>query len=232
MSNPPSNNKRSRVDNDDTQEDDKSNDSVSPPAPSKKTKVAVDYYDEDESVGSEEPTAPGTTTTAEKKGISTYNDKDVLSGRGGGTNLHAVSYSCLRCLSFTRGTNLVFYFHLPRYQGNRFYRELILSHRTTYDEASKSKKPEMSRVIVKKVKDRGGRFLRKERDGLYYEISDNEARAKTSQALRHRTFELRNNKNPDRIKMSGRWKQEQDQIQHPNDIAAETKVRNRCEMKQ
>lgn len=109
-----------------------------------------------------------------------YTDKDVLSGRGGGTNLHP---------------------------GNRFYRDLILSHRASYDEASKTMKPEISRQIVLRIKERGGRFLRKDSDGLYYEIAEAEAKAKTSQALRHRTFELRNTNDPDRVKMNGRWKQ-------------------------
>jgi hypothetical protein len=43
-----------------------------------------------------------------------FNQKDVLSGRGGATNLHP---------------------------GNRFYRELILEHRSVYDMASKGRKP-------------------------------------------------------------------------------------------
>jgi hypothetical protein len=118
--------------------------------------------------------------TASGQGLSTFTDKDVLSGRGGGTNLHP---------------------------GNRFYRELILSHRSAYDDASKTMKPEISRQIVNKIRDRGGRFLRKDKDGLYYEIGEGLAREKTSQALRHRTFELRNIKDPSRVKMNGRWKQ-------------------------
>ncbi|KAG7348427.1 hypothetical protein IV203_017132 [Nitzschia inconspicua] len=107
-------------------------------------------------------------------------DKDVLSGRGGGTNLHP---------------------------GNRYYRDLILSHRAAYDEACKTMKPEISRQIVLAIKNRGGRFLRKDADGSFHEIGEAEAKAKTSQALRHRTFELRNTKDPDRVKMNGRWKQ-------------------------
>jgi uncharacterized Fe-S center protein len=103
-----------------------------------------------------------------------------MQGRGGGTNLHP---------------------------GNRFYRDLILSHRASYDEASKTMKPEISQQIVQRIKERGGRFLRKDSDGLYYEIAEADAKAKTSQALRHRTFELRNTKDPDRVKMNGRWKQ-------------------------
>jgi hypothetical protein len=103
------------------------------------------------------------------KGMELYSDQDVLSGRGGGTNLHP---------------------------GNRHYRDLILSHRQTYDIASKSKKPNVSRKIVQMIRDRSGRFLRKEKDGLFYDIGDEAAREKTSQALRHRTFEMRNKEDP------------------------------------
>lgn len=103
----------------------------------------------------------------------------LLQGRGGGTNLHP---------------------------GNRFYRDLILSHRAVYDESSKTVKPDISRQIVHAIHQRGGRFLSKEKDGKYREIGEVEAKAKTSQALRHRTFELRNTQNPDRVKMNGRWK--------------------------
>ncbi|KAL3919785.1 MAG: hypothetical protein SGILL_003580 [Bacillariaceae sp.] len=122
------------------------------------------------------------TASSERKlqGIENYEALDVLCGRGGGTNLH---------------------------EGNRFYRDLILSHRTTYDDASKSMKPEIARDIVMRIRERGGRFLRKDKEGLYYDIGDGEAKAKTSQALRHRTFELRNAKQPGRVKMNGRWKQ-------------------------
>lgn len=110
-----------------------------------------------------------------------FNAKDVLFGRGGGTNLHP---------------------------GNRFYRELIMSSRSTYDNASKAIKPEISRTIVEQVHNRGGRFLRKDRDGVYREVGKIVAKEKTSQALRHRTFELRNMEDPNRVKMGGRWKQQ------------------------
>ena len=92
----------------------------------------------------------------------------VLSGRGGGTNLHP---------------------------GNRYYRDLIFTMRKDYDNASKSKKPLVSKRIVAMVRENGGRFLSKNRnDGLYYDIGDAAAREKTSQALRHRTFEMRRDK--------------------------------------
>jgi hypothetical protein len=111
-------------------------------------------------------------------GILHYSDKDVLSGRGGGTNLHS---------------------------GNRYYRELILSQCPAYEDASKMMKPEISRQIVVNIHKRGGRFLRKSKtDGIYYEIEECKAREKTSQALRHRSFELRNVLDPKRAKMNGR----------------------------
>ena len=99
------------------------------------------------------------------KGVESFSDHDVLSGRGGGTNLHP---------------------------GNRFYRDLILMNREKYDIASKAKKPDVARQIVQMIRQSGGRFLRKDKDGLYYDIGDESAREKTSQALRHRTFEMRN----------------------------------------
>lgn len=113
-------------------------------------------------------------------GILHYNDRDVLSGRGGGTNLHP---------------------------GNRYYRELILSQCSAYEEASKTMKPEISRQIIRKIREKGGRFLRKSKtDGMYFEIDESTARGKTSQALRHRSFEFRNVLDPKRMKMNGRWK--------------------------
>jgi hypothetical protein len=96
---------------------------------------------------------------------SQHTDKDVLSGRGGGTNLHP---------------------------GNRYYRDLIFNHRETYDVATKANKPNVSRKIVMMIRESGGRFLRRDGKGLYHEIGDTAAREKTSQALRHRTFEMRN----------------------------------------
>lgn len=120
-----------------------------------------------------------TTASADETTVTRYTDKDVLSGRGGGTNLHA---------------------------GNRFYRQLILSNRTAYDDASKAMKPEIARQIVEQIRNSGGRFLRKDKDGEYRDIGETEAKEKTSQALRHRTFELRNMEDPNRVKMGGRWK--------------------------
>ena len=150
---------------------------ASPQPPKKKLKEAADA----ESLNLKKPASSDTSSepTETKEGVSIYESLDVLCGRGGGTNLH---------------------------EGNRFYRDLILSHRTAYDDATKAMKPEIAREIVQRIRERGGRFLRRGKDGLYYDIGDAEAKAKTSQALRHRTFELRNTKDPDRVKMNGRWK--------------------------
>jgi hypothetical protein len=120
------------------------------------------------------PTIPGfdlpidTSTTIlppSKVGTSVFNEHDVLSGRGGGTNVHF---------------------------GNRSFRDIINKYRTLYLRSKKNDKPAISRAIVKEIRSRGGRFLKKnEKDNLYYEIGDAQAREKTSQALRQRAPEMR-----------------------------------------
>ena len=122
----------------------------------------------------------GISTNTTGIGIEEYNAKDVLSGRGGATNLHS---------------------------GNQYYRQLILSYCAAYEQAKKITKPTISRQIVKLIREKGGRFLRKSKqDGLYYELDTSTANEKTSQALRHRSFELRNAINPHRIKVkTNRW---------------------------
>ncbi len=98
-------------------------------------------------------------------GLSTYAADDVLSGRGGGTNSHP---------------------------GNRFFRNLINIHRGKYLRAKKNDKPHISRSIVNTIRAKNGRFLKKEEeDGLWYEIGDDLAREKTSQALRQKAPEHR-----------------------------------------
>mmetsp|Transcript_42964 Transcript_42964/g.103865 ORF Transcript_42964/g.103865 Transcript_42964/m.103865 type:complete len:448 (-) Transcript_42964:222-1565(-) len=98
-------------------------------------------------------------------GIDVYNDFDVLSGRGGGTNVHG---------------------------GNRDFRDMINKNRTRYLRAKKNDKPAISRSIVKEIRSRGGRFLKlNNKDKLYYEIGDDQAREKTSQCLRQKAPEIR-----------------------------------------
>jgi len=102
---------------------------------------------------------------ASTEGTSVFDDNDVLSGRGGGTNVHP---------------------------GNRNFRDLINLHRRAYLKARKNDKPAISRAIVRTIRESNGRFLKKdEKSGLWFEIGDDAAREKTSQALRQRAPEMR-----------------------------------------
>jgi hypothetical protein len=83
---------------------------------------------------------------------------DVLCGRGGGTNTQI---------------------------GNRRFRSLVQEFQPTYLLCRRKEKPLIARTIVLIVRNRGGRFLKKnEDDGTYHEVGDEKAEAKTSQALR------------------------------------------------
>lgn len=98
-------------------------------------------------------------------GLTAFEKNDVLSGRGGGTNTHP---------------------------GNRFFRGLIDENREKYLRARKNDKPDISRSIVNEIRKRNGRFLKKDEDsGLWYEIGDDQAREKTSQALRQKAPDYR-----------------------------------------
>lgn len=98
-------------------------------------------------------------------GIKTYNENDVLSGRGGGTNQH---------------------------DGNCYFRALINKNREQYLRAKKNDKPIISLSIVSTIRQRNGRFLKNDEEtGLWFEIGDDAAREKTSQALRQRAPEYR-----------------------------------------
>ena len=92
-------------------------------------------------------------------------EHDVLCGRGGATNVHA---------------------------GNIYFRSLINEFRGQYLLSRKIDKPHISRSIVSKVRARQGRFLKKnEEKGTWYEIGDDLAREKTSQALRQKAPDFR-----------------------------------------
>ena len=87
---------------------------------------------------------------------SNINDKDVLSGRGGGTNNHP---------------------------GNKEFRSLVDQYRSEYVLSKKWAKREIARNIVESIRSKGGRFLKKE-GSVWHDIGDQKAREKTSQALR------------------------------------------------
>lgn len=81
---------------------------------------------------------------------------DVLCGRGGVTNSH---------------------------EGNIYYRSLADQFRWDYATVQKSRKADVAKVIVRKIRERHGRFLKKEGDS-WYEIGDELALAKAAQTLR------------------------------------------------
>jgi hypothetical protein len=86
------------------------------------------------------------------------NPNDVLLGRGGGTNNQL---------------------------GNQKYRILVQQFQPIYLLSRRKDKPLIARSIVLIIRNRGGRFLRKdETSSLLYEVGDEKAEAKTSQALR------------------------------------------------
>ena len=92
---------------------------------------------------------------------------DILCGRGGMTNNHF---------------------------GNKRFRKLVDEHRRDYIDASKIKKPDVARLIVKTIRSEtpAGRFLKKDaKTGKWYEISNRKAAEKASQALREK-LHLRN----------------------------------------
>ena len=92
------------------------------------------------------------------KNTSMMGENDVLCGRGGGTNSQ---------------------------MGNRRFRALVRDFQPTYLMAKRREKPLMARSVVLIVRNRGGRFLRRDEvDGRLYEVGDEKAEAKTSQALR------------------------------------------------
>jgi len=73
-----------------------------------------------------------------------------------------------------------------------FCSDLINLHRRAYLKARKNDKPAISRAIVRSIRESNGKFLKKdEKSGLWFEIGDDAAREKTSQALRQRAPEMR-----------------------------------------
>lgn len=99
--------------------------------------------------------------------IYKVNDNDVLCGRGGATNSHI---------------------------GNRSFRILVKKNQDNYLNAKKKDKPSVAAYVVSLIRklDPPGRFLKKDTEnGLWYDIGDERAKEKTSQALREGAPELR-----------------------------------------
>lgn len=128
--------------------------SFSAPCPPPKAAAEVDFDITDPPLSPVHPPS----TVAVLESASQMGEHDVLCGRGGGTNSQ---------------------------MGNRRYRALVRDFQPTYLMARRREKPLMARSVVLVVRKRGGRFLRRDdRDGRLFEVGDEKAEAKTSQALR------------------------------------------------
>mmetsp|Transcript_33656 Transcript_33656/g.99169 ORF Transcript_33656/g.99169 Transcript_33656/m.99169 type:complete len:543 (+) Transcript_33656:638-2266(+) len=101
-------------------------------------------------------------------GHATYNEHDVLCGRGGATNSHP---------------------------GNRKFRSLVAAHRERYLKAKKRDKPAYAQHVVSLVRNqcpKQCRFLKKDtKSNKWYDIGDEKAREKVAQALREGAAQLR-----------------------------------------
>lgn len=81
---------------------------------------------------------------------------------------------------------------VQRHPGNEKYRALVHIMRSMYAKCTNSDKSRISKSIVMAVRQTGGRFLElDERTGIYYDIGDKKACAKTSQALREGLKKIR-----------------------------------------
>lgn len=97
--------------------------------------------------------------------ISQVLDNDVLCGRGGETNHHP---------------------------GNIKYRSLVKCYQPLYIASKRRDKPRIAQKIVFTIRQRGGRFLKKDvRTNTWRDVGNTKAREKTSQALREGAPELR-----------------------------------------
>lgn len=118
------------------------------------------------------PPSPAADSSFQAKDIVTPHQHDVLCGRGGGTNNHV---------------------------GNELFRQMVNQKKCLYLHSSKRDKPSVSKSIVHSIRGLNppGRFLqRDEQTGLWYDIGDQKAREKTSQALREGAPEIRKTLTP------------------------------------
>ncbi|KAL7522476.1 hypothetical protein ACHAWX_007160 [Stephanocyclus meneghinianus] len=81
---------------------------------------------------------------------------------------------------------------LLRHPGNVKYRKLVAANKELYARCPNGDKIEISKGIVAAIRNFQGRFLDKDKaEGKYYEIGDQKAIAKTSQALREGQSKIR-----------------------------------------
>jgi len=90
--------------------------------------------------------------------------EDILAGRGGGTNRH---------------------------DGNIRFRDEARKLRIIYKDGETDRRTKyvISQELVQRVREYGGRFLEKGRDGRWYEMDERSARKKASQVLREEKWE-------------------------------------------
>jgi hypothetical protein len=74
---------------------------------------------------------------------------------------------------------------INRHPGNVRFRQVVLELRQVYGEMTKTEKYDFSKVLLERMKNENRRFLKKSLlDRLWYEVDDERARVKVSQALR------------------------------------------------
>lgn len=105
------------------------------------------------------PSSPSSTSSNSTLSTTELTPNDVICGRGGKANSHP---------------------------GNISFRSEALKLRSWYESSSKSEKYTISNMLVDFVKERGGRFLKRdaENPGGWLECDGNDVRKKASQALR------------------------------------------------
>jgi hypothetical protein len=105
------------------------------------------------------PSSPSSTSSESTLSTTELTPNDVICGRGGKANSHP---------------------------GNISFRSEALKLRSWYESSSKSEKYTISNMLVDYVKERGGRFLKRdaENPGQWLECDGNDVRKKASQALR------------------------------------------------
>ncbi|KAL3802031.1 hypothetical protein ACHAWO_008444 [Cyclotella atomus] len=111
-----------------------------------------------------------------KEPVSDVTCKDVVMGRGSGTQNHC---------------------------GNVTYRKLVYLNKELYATSSKFDKLKISKAIVAAIRNFGGRFLQAEGESGNFDIGDKRAWDKTSQALREGQTEIRAKLAAEEVKASG-----------------------------
>lgn len=117
--------------------------------------------------GSPAEVAPANDDDSATSGVKRPHAHDVMCGRGGGTNNHA---------------------------GNQHWRSLVTSNKRLYLSLPKRRKMQVAKSIVQAIRMQNppGRFLQKDsKTKMWYDIGDETAQHKTSQALREGAPDIR-----------------------------------------